>query len=529
MENTASDFASNINVQIIDVPNSRGLQLRTWVYRGSPEPRPVVLIRTPYLFRKEEFRSEKNLKTAEWYVSRGYHLVYQAIRGTAGSEGEFIFFGRHEIEDGYDAVQWTKKQEFCNGKIAIVGGSYDGFTALAAGIANPEGLCLVVADGAPSRLSTDAQNRNLSCLSLVLSYLHHVETGIGEPYSADFYPRIKEKLKEVGNLKDYDITLYGRRLREWQSFANAYPNPSHSYWSKRQIADDLSRINAPSFHIAGLNEDGDLDEAFRNFEEMQVRPNHHLILGHWNHVNGLPYFGGENVNPEMKNRIEKIFEAHLKSHEVPAFPKVLLPSHYSDGLKHYTDLPFPNWPEYSLYFGCIESGHVLLENPLEEHSTSEFHNLPLIFNFEAESDWPDRGEQHLKFLSAPLKRNLPIFGLFTLDLFLELDCAQTDIIAILYKLDKDGKRHWLTDAVPRSKVLSGPNPIIELSIVAGPTKTNVYEGERVGIILTSNLFPLVIRNRNNNEFESFSNAKIRLHHGAKHQSRVSFRLEPQNK
>ena len=66
-----------------------------------------------------------------YWARRGYACVVQDVRGKYGSEGEWDPF-RHEVEDGYDAVEWTARQPWCDGRVGMTGESYFGHTQWAA-------------------------------------------------------------------------------------------------------------------------------------------------------------------------------------------------------------------------------------------------------------------------------------------------------------------------------------------------------------------------------------------------------------
>lgn len=59
------------------------------------------------------------------YASRGYHVLFQSVRGTFGSEGEFDPFV-HEVDDGADTVAWSRDQPWFSGTFVTIGLSYLG-------------------------------------------------------------------------------------------------------------------------------------------------------------------------------------------------------------------------------------------------------------------------------------------------------------------------------------------------------------------------------------------------------------------
>lgn len=84
---------------------------------------PVILIRNPY--QSNEFFILSAL--SKIFSSCGYALVYVRVRGTLGSEGEWLPF-ENERNDGRDVIDWIAEQEWCDGNIGTFGASYLGHT-----------------------------------------------------------------------------------------------------------------------------------------------------------------------------------------------------------------------------------------------------------------------------------------------------------------------------------------------------------------------------------------------------------------
>ncbi len=117
------------------VPMRDGVTLATDVYLpagddGKPVGAacPAVLIRMPYGIR-EPYAYMPAI--GRYWARRGYACVVQDVRGKYGSEGEWDPF-RHEVDDGYDAIEWTAHQTWCDGHVGMTGESYFGHTQWAA-------------------------------------------------------------------------------------------------------------------------------------------------------------------------------------------------------------------------------------------------------------------------------------------------------------------------------------------------------------------------------------------------------------
>ena len=134
--------AENVPVAMRD-----GVRLATDVYRPArdgrpiPDPRPVLLHRTPY----NKTETEATLGECRWFASRGYVVVNQDCRGCFRSEGDVDFL-IPEAEDGADTIAWIRSQAWANGTVGSFGTSWSGWTQTAMAALGPEGLATMVAN-----------------------------------------------------------------------------------------------------------------------------------------------------------------------------------------------------------------------------------------------------------------------------------------------------------------------------------------------------------------------------------------------
>jgi putative CocE/NonD family hydrolase len=111
-----------------------GIRLATDVFLpgvpASPdtEPGDTVLIRLPY-DKSGEYTFIPLI--AEYFTARGYRVVAQDVRGKFRSEGDALLFV-NEVDDGYDTIEWIIRQSWSNGRVAMWGDSYYGYTQWAA-------------------------------------------------------------------------------------------------------------------------------------------------------------------------------------------------------------------------------------------------------------------------------------------------------------------------------------------------------------------------------------------------------------
>jgi hypothetical protein len=104
---------------------------------------PVILERTPY-----DKAGAGNVTNGSYFARRGYICVIQDVRGRFASEGEWYPFAK-EAPDGYDTVEWIAAQEWSDGQVGTMGGSYCGSDQSAlATLAPPHLKTMIVAVGA---------------------------------------------------------------------------------------------------------------------------------------------------------------------------------------------------------------------------------------------------------------------------------------------------------------------------------------------------------------------------------------------
>jgi hypothetical protein len=64
----------------------------------------------------------------DWWVARGYVLVFIDTRGTGKSPGKADIWSMQEARDLYDAIEWAARQSWSTGKVGLSGVSYYAIT-----------------------------------------------------------------------------------------------------------------------------------------------------------------------------------------------------------------------------------------------------------------------------------------------------------------------------------------------------------------------------------------------------------------
>jgi putative CocE/NonD family hydrolase len=142
---------SDFEKRVVMVPMRDGTKLYTViVVPKAAKNAPILLTRTCYNAAKRAERSKSGRMiealplSDEVFVESGYIRVYQDVRGKYGSEGVYLMTpppvksgynasGADDTTDGYDTIDWlVKNVPESNGRVGMIGSSYEGFTVVMA-------------------------------------------------------------------------------------------------------------------------------------------------------------------------------------------------------------------------------------------------------------------------------------------------------------------------------------------------------------------------------------------------------------
>ena len=126
---------------------------------------PILLTRTPYNAaeragaQRQPAHAGRAAAGDEVFVPAGYIRVYQDVRGKYGSEGDYLMTppvrgplnptGTDHVTDAYDTIDWlVKNMPESNGRVGMIGSSYEGFTVVMA-LLDPHPALKVAAPESP--------------------------------------------------------------------------------------------------------------------------------------------------------------------------------------------------------------------------------------------------------------------------------------------------------------------------------------------------------------------------------------------
>ena len=212
----------------VEIPLRDGARLRADIFRPKGSGRFPALINigayqkdklwVPPPDLEEKPNQYMNWETVNplWWVPRGYAAVRVDTRGSGKSPGQTDPFSLQEALDFYDAIEWSARQSWCNGRVGTIGISYFAMTQwLVANLKPPSLKAMVPWEGAADMYRDFAYHGGIFCFGFISNWYnnhmaHHL-LGRREQTSPDAFS--KAWLWDyMRNSLDTDA-YYGRQAR----------------------------------------------------------------------------------------------------------------------------------------------------------------------------------------------------------------------------------------------------------------------------------------------------------------------------
>src|SRR5437016_2235553 len=270
----------------VKIPMRDKIELNATLYLpktpdGSAPKTPVVFTLTPYISDTYHVRGA-------YFASHGYVFALVDVRGRGNSAGDFEPFA-NEPSDGHDVVEWLAQQPFCDGKVAMWGGSYAGFDQWATAKEFPPHLATIVpAAAAHPGLDYPSLN-NLGYLCDMRWFTHTSGRtpqqdlfGDSQFWRTKFLDAYKKHIA-FGTLDSF----VGNPSKNFQRILK-HPTVDAYYDAMVPNADQFKKMSLPILTITGQY-DGDEPGAMSYYRDHianvspEARTKHFLIIGPWDH------------------------------------------------------------------------------------------------------------------------------------------------------------------------------------------------------------------------------------------------------
>jgi uncharacterized protein len=246
--------------------------------------------RVPVLFRFNCYARPTDLATNTFVfqlaANLGYAYAEIYTRGSGGSTGSAAPF-EYDAGDVRQVIDWLSKQPWCNGEVAMGGGSYLGYTQWAA-MKNPHPALKTIVPMVAAAPGKDFPMVNGIPMNYSLRWLSFFDG----PYVNDHTVNDSVAWKQIYNahyrqgLSSLDLdSLAGKRSTTYRQWL-VHPT-FDSYWSSKlpSTAAEFRKINIPVLSITGYFDSDQRGAMYYYNMHQKSNPDnrHYLLLGPYDH------------------------------------------------------------------------------------------------------------------------------------------------------------------------------------------------------------------------------------------------------
>ena len=269
-----AESESRVRVEYVRVAMSDGVELCAKLTRPEAAGRfPAIMEYNPYRrLRKPlaDYRDEYP-PAVPYLAEHGYAVVQFDVRGTGNSGGSTTdIYNERERRDAVEMVEWIAGQDWCSGRVGMIGKSFGAVAQWHVAVEAPGPLKAIIVRSANDDVYTEWVYPG-GCL---------------RPYMLDTYSPLMNAYNFappdpdiVGN--DWEA-LWRERLEHSRPWGIGYiEHPLHGpYWQDRSLATDYRRVNCAVFVIAGWS-DCYPTALLRAYERLDCPKK--ALVGPWSH------------------------------------------------------------------------------------------------------------------------------------------------------------------------------------------------------------------------------------------------------
>jgi len=347
--------AERFEVSDVMIPARDGKRLHTKIFmpRGQTGPLPIIFKRTPYGIEGSAGNFNAYYKAL---ADEGYIFVFQDIRGKFGSEGDFIMQRParrrpqgsgaagsggvgEELDEGtdtYDSIDWLLKNvRNNNGRVGMLGVSYDGWTTIMGAIEPHPALKAISPQASPADMwmGDDFHHNGAFRLSYGFEYAAMMESGKDvQQFAFDRYDTFDWYLS-LGPLANVNEKYLKGKIPTWNDYVN---HPDYDeFWKRQTMIPHLNSVTVPTLNVAGWWDQEDFYGPLRIYDALErhdTQSMNYLVVGPWRHggwaggtgdsLGAIPF--GSNTAEYFREKVQAPFFAYfLKDKGAQDFPQAL--------------------------------------------------------------------------------------------------------------------------------------------------------------------------------------------------------------
>jgi len=448
-----------------------GVKLSAVVVRPKhqPQPLPTILQFTIYTDLQD------HLKTAKKAAAHGYVGVVADVRGKRLSPGPITPY-EYDAIDVNAVIDWISKQTFSDGRVAMYGGSYLGFSQWAATKYMHPALKTIVPSVA-----------NLPMQGLPMENNIFITPNIQWP----FYVTNNKTLDNDVNHRNY----WQDAVQKWFNSGRPYreidkiegtPNPLLQKWLQHPSQDDywldmgprdeeFAHIDIPVLSINGYYDDGHISALYYLEQHLKHKPDaaHYWLIGPYNHF----FSQRPDINGYIKDPVAALdrtelafswFDYILRGGQKPALlkDKVNYQLMEHNSWQHAASMAELN-QKYRRYYLSTENyqGQKLLSETKPLNKKALRQTVDLADRKQANNTdsyyWPVikqelKDQSGFRYLSPPFAQDTSVHGSFSGELKVRINKKDFDYGLTFYEVKASGKLFQLSYTIGRASYAKDP-------------------------------------------------------------------------
>jgi putative CocE/NonD family hydrolase len=332
---------------------------------------PIILTRTPYNASKRTERTVSNRLAGtlsigdDQFADGTFIRVYQDVRGKYGSEGDYVMtrplrgpLNDSKVDhatDTYDTIDWLVKNiPETNGKVGMIGSSYEGFTVLTA-LVHPHPALKAAIPMCPmvDGWRGDDWFHNGAFRQTNFDYMisQTTDRGEGKAVARTGYDDY-DNFRRAGSAGDFARASGLDQLGFWRKIAE---HPAYDAFWQGQALDKLlatEPLTVPTMLVAAIWDQEDMYGAIATYQALEPKDKNNdklfLVLGPWRHsgpnaegsTHGPLKFGSDTALAFRRDSARPFFDALLRDR--PTRPAVSPVTVYETGTNTWRQMP--RWP-----------------------------------------------------------------------------------------------------------------------------------------------------------------------------------------
>jgi putative CocE/NonD family hydrolase len=225
------------------IPMTDGTRLsaRLWLPQTQGNhPTPAIIEYIPY--RKRDMVRLRDERNHPVFARHGYACIRVDMRGSGDSEGLMAdMYSPEEISDGLGVIQWVAEQDWCNGKIGMMGTSWGGTSSLQMASLRPDPLKAIIAVCATDdRFNDDIHHMGGCLLTDTLEWGATLPAILASPPNPETVgPNWREMWQERLDRSTFPLENWIRH------------ETRDAYWRHGSVSENLENISCPMLLVGG--------------------------------------------------------------------------------------------------------------------------------------------------------------------------------------------------------------------------------------------------------------------------------------